>query len=268
MLRLQRYSHSARTLLAIGLLIIGVQDGVAQSRANNTAPTTAYERARIALPPAQRTEFTRIVSDARTRGLPIEPLTDKVLEGIAKSQPAPRIITAVRQRATLLSRAKTLVGARPATEIVTVADVLQRGLSEQSIRDVRAGALANEPMGLALHTFADLAERGVSGDVALRMIEGWRSRGASAAELRELPAAVERLVRSGANPVRAGGAVAEALRAGQRAGTVKMDNRLRGPPSVSLEQARSRPELSALGQRPDNAGRGALGGKAKAKSRQ
>ena len=79
MLRLQRYSHSARTLLAIGLLIIGVQDGVAQSRANNTAPTTAYERARIALPPAQRTEFTRIVSDARTRGLPIEPLTDKVL---------------------------------------------------------------------------------------------------------------------------------------------------------------------------------------------
>ena len=267
MLRLQRYSHFARTLLAIGLLIIGVQDGVAQSRANNTAPTTAYDRARAALPPAQRTEFTRIVSDARARGLPIDPLSDKVLEGVAKSQPAARIMTAVRQRATLLARARTLIGARPATEIVTVADVLQRGLNEQWIRDVRAGARPNEPVGLALHTFADLAERGVSGDVALSMIDGWRSRGASASELRELPAAVERLVRSGANPVRAGGAVAEALRAGQRAGTVKMDNRLRGPPSVSVGSTRSRPELLALSQRPDNAGRGASASKAKTRSR-
>jgi hypothetical protein len=253
------YFRFARTSLAAGLLIAGVQSAVAQTRANANPNASSYERARAALPAAQRTEFAKIVSDARARGVPTDPLSDKVLEGVAKAQPAARILTVVRQRAALLIRAKTLIGTRPATEIVTVADVLQRGLTEQNIRAVRAGARPNEPVGMALHTYADLAERGVSNDVALRMIDGWRERGASAGELRELPAAVERLVRSGANPVRAGSAVAEALKTGQRAGTVKMDNRLRGPPPVGVGAARPRPEMPALGNRPEKPGRGASG---------
>ncbi len=243
------YSRFARTMLAFGLLMAGAHGLVAQSRANTT-----YDRARALLPVAQRAEFARIVNDAKARGLPTDPLIDKVLEGAAKSQPPTRILSVVRQRAGLLTRAKGLVGTRPSTELVTVADALQRGLSDQAIRQVRAGARSNEPIGLALHTYADLADRGVSSDVALRMINSWRTRGAAAGDMRELPMSVDRLVRSGANPVRAGSAVADALRTGRGAGTVKMDAKLRGPPPVDVTPGDTRKKAPAAEGRSNDAG--------------
>jgi hypothetical protein len=123
---------------------------------------------------------------------------------------------------------------------------MQRGLSDQTIRKVKESARPNEPFGESLATFADLAERGVSPDVALEMINGWRSRGAVHGELRELTAAVERLVRSGANPVRAGSAVADALRSGRGAGSVRMDSKLKAQPGSPNTEVRSRPVSPSL----------------------
>ena len=106
-----------------------------------------------------------------------------------------------------------------------------RGVDENTIRQVRANARPKEPTGMAVHALADLLDRRrATHGCALGMIAGWRSRGAPSAELRELPAAVERLVREGANPGRAGNAVASAIRSGRSASSVRMAIELRGAP--------------------------------------
>jgi hypothetical protein len=187
----------------------------------------AYERARISLTPPYRTAFTEIVANARARGLPIEPLIDKTLEGKAKRRPQSEIIAVVRKRMKYLERAQSLGRYRSPVDLIAVADALNRGLDEKMVRQLRAGARANEPLGLAVHTVADLIDNKVPRTVALDMISGWRSRGASASELRELSASVERLVRQGATPTVAGSAVASALRSGRAAGSVQLATALR-----------------------------------------
>lgn len=193
----------------------------AESAAGQSDPA-AYQRARAALPGANATAFESIVASARARGLPIDPLVNKVLEGTAKRIPADRIIAVVRQRADQLGRAQSLTNSRVSSEIVVVADALQRGMPDTKVRELKAKSRRNEPFGLALHTYLDLVQSGVPAEVALDVLSGWRARGARANDLRDLPAAVERLVRQGAAPGRAGTAVAAALRSGNSASSARI----------------------------------------------
>ncbi len=223
--------------LAFALLTLRPEAGPAQR-----SGTSAYERARASLPAPQRTVFTNIVTSARARGLPIDPLVDKALEGRAKRISPDRIIAVVRMRADQLTRAQGIARSKSPAELIAVADALQRGVDEKTIRTVRASARSNEPVGLAVHTLADLLESGVPPEVALGVIAGWRSRGATVSELRELPAAVDRLVRAGASPANAGSAVASALRSGRAASSVRMAVELRGnakAPGVSPNSGRT-----------------------------
>jgi hypothetical protein len=220
--------HISITFLAFLLLLQYPEAGVAQRRG-----ATAYDRARASLTGPHQTAFTDIVARTRARGLPTEPLVDKVLEGKAKRVPPDKIIQVVRQRVDQLARAQGVVRSRTPVDIIAVADALQRGVSEGTIRRIHAEAGAREPVALAVHTLADLLDSGVSSDVALNMIAGWRSRGGAPSELRELPAAVERLVREGADPGRAGNAVASALRSGRSASSVRMALELKANPSPS-----------------------------------
>src|SRR5688500_11138754 len=187
------------------------------------ADAAAYQRARASLPGANATAFESIVASARTRGLPVEPLIDKVLEGAAKRVPPDRIVAVVRARADQLGRAQALSGIRGGAEIVVVADALQRGVPEHAVTQMRGAAKPNEPFGLALHTYADLVQAGVPAEVALEVLAGWRARGGRGNELRELPTAVERLIREGVPPGRAGGAVAAALKSGNAAASATID---------------------------------------------
>ena len=191
------------------------------------AQTSALQRARSALPADQAREFDGVVADIRKRGLPIEPLADKVLEGSAKGVPPARIMTVVRQRAGHLRSAAAVIGNTRGVrtnEITTIADAFQRGIKDDEARALKNGSRAGEPLGLALHTLADLRDRGVPTDVALDVIAAWRTRGGKPAELRDLPANVERLIRQGAKPEQAGSAVAETVRSGRSPGRARVDS--------------------------------------------
>jgi len=197
---------------------------------------SAYERARAALPAEHARAFDDIVASARTRGLPVEPLADKVLEGRAKGIPPATIINVVRVRSEQLAQAAALLPRSrvPQADITAVADAMQRGVKPEMVRKLNAGARPEEPVGMTLNTLADLLERGVPVDVAYDVISAWRSRGARTNELRDLPATVERLVREGAKPDHAGTAVVSALRAGRSASSARVGNagagRGKGPP--------------------------------------
>ena len=186
-----------------------------------TAPVqaqTGLQRAKAALPRDAARALEQTVVGARKRGLPTEPLVDKALEGVAKRVPPSVILTAVRQKADLLARADAALrpfGPPTAADVTSTADVLQRGLPVDLIRKVRAGRGKGEPIGLSLHTVADLIERKVPAPVALEVINSWRERGGQGERLRELPAEVERLIRMGVSPTAAGRSVAEAARQGR-----------------------------------------------------
>ncbi|HEX7119447.1 MAG TPA: hypothetical protein VF212_11705 [Longimicrobiales bacterium] len=186
-------------------------------------------RAKAVLPAAAALELERAVAAARERGLPTAPLVDKALEGAAKGVPAERILAVVRQLSDELGRARELVaGAGDVTpaDITAVADALRRGVPEDAVRSLRADAAGDEPIALAAHTLADLLDRGVPVDVAIEVLGAWRSHGARPDELRELPAAVERLIREGVLPAQAAEAVASAVRAGRGPGSAA------GPPAA------------------------------------
>jgi hypothetical protein len=186
-----------------------------------TAPLqaqTGLQRAKAALPRDAARAFEQTVVNARKRGLPTEPLVDKALEGVAKRVPPSVILNAVRQKADLLARAHAALrpyGPPTATDITATADVLQRGLSVDVVKKVRAGRRKGEPVGLSLHTVADLMDRKVPAPVAVEVIDSWRQRGGQHERLRELPAEVERLIRMGVSPSAAGRSVAEAAREGR-----------------------------------------------------
>jgi hypothetical protein len=175
---------------------------------------TPLERARAALPAEAARALDQTIASARSRGLPTDPLVDKALEGTAKRAPANLILDAVKRRLELLGRADAALrpfGAPTATDVTGTADAMQRGLSDDVVKRVRSGSRADEPVALAMHTLADLLDRGVPVDVAFAMLSSWRTHSGNAEELRQLPAEVDRLVRNGQSPGAAGRAVAASV---------------------------------------------------------
>lgn len=191
-----------------------------------TLPVAAQEvdgrlaRIRSELPAPAVQQIEELIASAQEQGLPVEPLLDKAVEGIAKRVPGDRIAGAVDDLAVELARARTLLanGVVPApTDVAAVADALRRGVPETAIRAIAHPAEADAPgqqVALAVHTLGDLMDRGVPSDQALAVLEAWSGRGRDVEELRQLPVAVERLIRQGVLPGQAAAAVAGAMRGG------------------------------------------------------
>lgn len=169
-------------------------------------------RAKAGLPAGAARTLEQTVVAAQKKGLPTEPLIDKALEGSAKRVPPAAILEAVKRKVDMLSRADAALrpfGKPAPADVISTADALQRGLSVEIVKQVRSGRRNGEPVGMALHTVADLIDRQVPANVAMEVISSWRQRGGHNDELRELPAAVERLIRQGASPTAAGRSVAK-----------------------------------------------------------
>src|SRR5690606_25569882 len=132
---------------------------------------TKQERVRAAFSGEAARELERLLADARDRGLPAEPLLDKALEGAAKGVPAERVLAVVAQLSTGLGRARAILaedGSPPVpADVVAVADGLRRGVPERAVSRLRTEAGPDEPIALAVHTLADLLDRGVPVDAAL-----------------------------------------------------------------------------------------------------
>jgi hypothetical protein len=210
-MRIQRPGRVA-ALLALGLLL-GLGAGPVRAQG---AAEARLERIRAELPDAAVERIEASLQQAREQGLPVEPLLDKAVEGIAKRVPGARIADAVHQLTADLGRARTLLAdgePRPA-DVAAVADGLRRGVPEDAIRRIARGAGPEEPLGLVVHTVGDLMDHGVPPGHALAAMEAWRARGANLEELRQLPAAVGRLIRQGALPEQAAAAVTGAMRQG------------------------------------------------------
>lgn len=195
------------------------------------------ERIRAVLSVTAAEQIERQVAAARAQGLPYEALLDKAVEGIAKRVPDPRIAGAVDRLAQELGTAQALLGngvTPDPTDVAAVADAMRRGVPEPAIRRLAQQAGPGEPVALAVHTMGDLMDRGVPADEAVAVLEAWRYRGSRPEELRELPGAVERLMRQGVLPGQAAAALANAMRSGPPGGGQGPGGGQQGP-GMSME---------------------------------
>jgi hypothetical protein len=208
-------------VIALAVTLAAAMPAAAQTQQPPDAAALATVRASMSA--SAYASFTAALRDAQERGLPTQPLLAKALEGTAKNIPGERIMVAVRQTTDALARAQLLLrAAGPATaaEISAVATAMQRGVPDDAITRLATGAAGRGHVGMSAHVVADLMENGVPLAVGIEVIGAWRGHGADPARLDEVPAAVERLVRQGVIPARAGAAIAAGLRLGRAPGTI------------------------------------------------
>ncbi len=156
-----------------------------------------------------------IAADAAARGLPVDPLVQKAIEGAAKGVPADRVIAAVRALAGRLGEAREAVRAggvaAPSGDVVEGgADALNAGISGRQVSDlVRVSQPPYDP-ALTLQVAATLAALGVPPKEALELVQGMISAGRSPSDLLGLPGQVQAGVANGATPAQAAAGLARA----------------------------------------------------------
>ena len=91
------------------------------------------------LDPATRAAVLETLETARTRGLPVDPLVDKALEGATKRAPAARIEAAVSAMLQRLELSREALAPTPGDRDITAgADALAFGVPRDALRLVRA----------------------------------------------------------------------------------------------------------------------------------
>ena len=172
--------------------------------------------------PQVRQAVVTIAANAAARGLPVDPLVEKAIEGGAKGVPADRVIAAVRALAGRLGDAMGALReagvAAPAADIVEGgADALNAGLSNGDVRDLVRVSRAPYDPGLTLRVAATLAALGVPAADAVQLVEGMIRAGKSPGDLLALPGEVQASMARGATPGQSAAGLARAAAAGRPA---------------------------------------------------
>jgi hypothetical protein len=166
------------------------------------------------VPPEVARAVQDIVAATAARGLPVEPLIDKAIEGGAKKVPADRVIAAVRALAARLDDARLALRQggieTPEADVVEGgAYALSAGLSRgQTSELVRVSRSPYDP-ALSLRVAATLAALGVPPQETLDLMRGMMKAGRAPSDLLDLPGEVEAGVAQGATPAQAAEGLAQ-----------------------------------------------------------
>ncbi len=187
--------------------------GVASLRGLAAQDPAARLAGRVS-PDVQRA-VVAVAADAARRGLPVEPLIQKAIEGGAKGVPADRITAAVRTLARRLSEAQDALRAKgqpaPSADLVEGgAEALGAGLDAGQVRDLVLASHAPYEPALTLRVAATLAAIGVPPQQAVGLLEGMIAAGRDPADLVALPGQVLAGVERGATPAQAAGGLGRA----------------------------------------------------------
>jgi hypothetical protein len=137
-----------------------------------------------------------IAEAAAARGLPVEPLIQKAMEGGAKGVPADRVIAAVRGLVARLDSARVAlrdagVQAPSPQALESGADALNAGVDSRQVSDlVRVGATRYDP-AVTLRVAATLTALGVPPKQGVRLLEKMIQAGRPSNDLLDLPGEVQ-----------------------------------------------------------------------------
>lgn len=138
-----------------------------------------------------RVRLEGLFEEARRKGLPTRPISDRLVDGKSRGKPEPELVAeaaGVVQRLETASRALTHAGRErlDATEIALGASILDRGATSAQLESVIRTAPANRPLTVALDVVVRLADRGLPIDAALAQVSGKLVSKASDGQIRAL----------------------------------------------------------------------------------
>lgn len=206
-------------LLLIAAAPLGAQQDVAARLAGRVPPEV------VAI-------VQQLAADAAARGLPVDPLIQKAIEGGAKGVPADRVATAVRAVAARLDVAAAALRqsglARPDTDAIAAgAFAVSAGLSGPQIAELARAGGSRYGTAVTLRVAGTLAALGVPAAEIVALVDATVRAGRPPAELLELPGRVQGEVARGATPAQAAAGLARAAAAAGRGGGPPPH---RGPP--------------------------------------
>ena len=160
------------------------------------------------VPPAVAQAVQGIADEARARGLPVEPLVQKALEGGAKGVPGDRVVGAVRALVGRLDIARAALqegGIRaPSPEVLeSGADALNAGFNAQQVRDLGRVSRGPYDPAVTLRIAATLGALGVPARQGLQLVEHMIHDRRGASELLDLPNEVREGMARGASAAEA-----------------------------------------------------------------
>lgn len=195
----------SRILVLLGVFILGSAGAL-------RAQETAQDRARAALTPETFRGIEALAVAAGLDGLPVDPLYNKALEGVAKRVPQERLLPAVTAYAGRLREARGAFGPTSTGPLLVAgADAIQRGVGVDALRTLGRNE-GRSPM--AVLVLADLVETGVPADRALEVLDEAMHQRAEGEAMLGIPGRVRMLMRQGQSPHEA----AEQVRRGMQRG--------------------------------------------------
>ena len=181
-----------QTLVALGLSLA-------------SAPASAaFAQGPVVLPIADvkaRQAVEREIARAAAKGLPVQPLITKAMEGVTKQASGEHIRVAVASLAKRLEQARTLLAPSPSVaELMSGADALAVGVPAPMLKQIRAAWPRTQSVVMPLDVLTELVARGVPADDSLEQITSLMALGATPAQIAGLGASVQSDVAAGLSP--------------------------------------------------------------------
>ena len=180
-----------RALVVLGLFALPIRLSAQDARAARLDGKLDVETQAVVL---------HTLDSARTRGLPVEPLVDKALEGATKKAAGARIQAAVSSLLGRLEVARDALAPNPTPRDITAgADALAFGATREALKAMRA-IRPNESVAVPLGVLTQLVASGVPVRRATRVVADLLRRGARDEQLIALNDDVRSYVAAGASP--------------------------------------------------------------------
>ena len=176
------------------------------------------------VPPDVAALAMELGTDAARRGLPIDPIIQKAIEGSAKRIPAERVGAAMRVVVTQLDAAArglrdgNAVLSADTVAIAAGAFALTAGLSGRDIATLARSGSAPADVIVGLRVAGTLVALGVPAVETVTLVTGTLQAGRPAGELLALPGRVQAEVAKGVTPAQAASGLARAAAAQSRRG--------------------------------------------------
>jgi hypothetical protein len=151
-----------------------------------------------------RAAIAAIVDSARAQGLPIEPLVEKMYEGLGKGADGPRIVAAVRSLTLEMASAHRALGTiANADEIKAAASAMHAGVPAVELGKMKKQSGLRRSLTLPFTVLADLVSRGVPVEAGVNAIKSLVGAGAKDADLSKFQRNVSVDIEQGAPPAAA-----------------------------------------------------------------
>jgi hypothetical protein len=144
-----------------------------------------------------------IIDTARAQGIPVEPLMEKMYEGLGKGAEGPKIVAAVRNLALEMSIAHSALGAVASTdEIKAAASAMHAGVPAVELGKMKKQSGLRR-LTLPLTVLADIVSRGVPVGTAVNAIRSLVGAGAKDKDINDFQRNVKEDIQQGAPPAAA-----------------------------------------------------------------